>query len=28
VGLVQMHVQTGGEEMTFRLTETNVRPGN
>jgi DUF3108-like len=26
VGLVQMHVQTGGEEMTFRLTETNVRP--
>jgi hypothetical protein len=28
VGLVQMHVQTGGGEMTFRLTETNVRPGN
>jgi hypothetical protein len=28
VGLVQMHVQTGGEEMTFRLTETNVLPGN
>lgn len=28
VGLVQMHVQTGVGEMAFRLTETNVRPGN
>jgi len=26
MGLVQMHMQTGGEEMIFRLTETNVRP--
>jgi hypothetical protein len=28
MGLVQMHMQGGGEEITFKLIETNVRPGN